>query len=201
LTFSRSASPQRTKTFSEQKNKKSKGRLASFIMTKLQQQHAKKKAAAPPPKSMQTKIALVFFGMLQICLAAGLIVGWAGIAGSMLGTEQGVTGAAAGLTLDQTTQLYGIAASVNYISPLGLGMLLDKYGPRVCSTMANTIVACGCLIFALATELSTFAVGVSLIAFGGPGVQTSLMHLGNLFPSRRFFVMVSVAGVTIAFVS
>jgi MFS family permease len=143
---------------------------------------------APLPDSIHTRIGLVFFGMLQICLAAGLIVGWAGIAGSMLGEQDG----GAGLTLDETTQLYGVAAAVNYISPLGLGVMLDKYGPRVCSTFANTIVAIGCLIFALATQLSTFAVGVSFIAFGGPGVQTSLMHLGNLFPSRRFFVMVSI---------
>jgi MFS family permease len=180
LSCARLQRPLDYKTFiSKEENR---GGLVS-IMTK--QQHAK---AAPLPESIHTRIGLVFFGMLQICLAAGLIVGWAGIAGSMLGTEQGV--GAAGLTLDEATQLYGIAASVNYISPLGLGVMLDKYGPRVCSTIANTIVAIGCLIFALATEFSTFAVGVSFIAFGGPGVQTSLMHLGNLFSSRRFFVMV-----------
>jgi hypothetical protein len=144
----------------------------------------------PLPASYGTRIALVFFGMGQITLAAGLIVGWAGIAGSMLASspEQG----GAGLTLDATTQLYGLAAAVNYLSPLALGMILDSFGPRACSAFSNATVAAGCFVFALASARPTivYALGLSLIAFGGPGVQTSLLHTGNLFPSRRFFVMV-----------
>jgi len=99
----------------------------------------------------------------------------------------------AGLTLDQTTQLYGTAASVNYISPLFLGLILDRMGPRTCSAVSNATVAIGCMIFASASQFSSYAIGICLVAFGGPGVQTSLIHLGNLFPSRRFFVMGMVA--------
>jgi MFS family permease len=142
---------------------------------------------APLPASPSYRLFLVCFGMLQITLAAGLIVGWAGIAGSMMVTPAALGGA--GLTLDQTTAMFGLAASVNYISPLFLGMLLDHRGPRTCSAMSNALVAAGCFVFASAESFSGFSLGLCGMAFGGPGVQTSLMHLGNLFPARQFFVM------------
>jgi len=154
-------------------------------------------AGAPLPVSYGTRVTLVFVGMLQITLAAGLIIGWAGIAGSML-----IAPEEAGLTLDQTTMLYGLAASVNYISPLFLGLILDKAGPRACSCFSNGVVALGCFVFAHAPtgSLQVFAMGTCLMAFGGPGVQTSLMHTGNMFPERRFFVMGCVAeSITLSF--
>eukprot|EP00977_Amphora_coffeiformis_P000949 scaffold202_cov180-Amphora_coffeaeformis.AAC.1 len=153
---------------------------------------------APLPKSQAYRLFLIFFGMLQITLGAGLIVGWAAIAGSMMVDPTAVGGA--GLTLDATTQLYGLAASVNYISPLFLGMVLDKYGPRAASCFANATVAIGCLVFAMATSLRSFNIGLCLMAFGGPAVQTSLIHIGNLFPSRRFFIMGIVSeSITLSF--
>jgi MFS family permease len=158
----------------------------------------KKAVGAPLPASVPYKVFLIFFAMFQITLGAGIIVGWASIAGSMLveTTEKG----GAGLTLDQTTKLFGLAASVNYISPFFLGLILDNGGPRACSMTSNAVVAVGCIVFSLANEFSTFLVGLSLIAFGGPGVQTSLMHVGNLFPERRFFVMGVVAeSITLSF--
>jgi MFS family permease len=144
-------------------------------------------AVAPLPASPSYRLFLVCFGMLQITLAAGLIVGWAGIAGSMMVTP--VAQGGAGLTLDQTTAMFGLAASVNYMSPLFLGMLLDHRGPRTCSAVSNALVAAGCFVFASAESFSGFSLGLCGMAFGGPGVQTSLMHLGGLFPARQFFVM------------
>jgi len=95
----------------------------------------------------------------------------------------------AGLTLDQTTQMFGLAASVNYISPLALGMILDKFGPRACSFVSNGLVTLGCFVFCATTSVTVLTLGICLVAFGGPGVQTSLIHIGNLFPERRYFVM------------
>jgi MFS family permease len=127
-----------------------------------------------------------------------LVKGWAAIAGSML-VELPQNGGA-GLTLDETTQMFGLAASVNYISPLFLGILLDRFGPRCCSVVSNSFVAVGCFVFAVSQQFSTFTFGICLVAFGGPGAQTSLIHLGNLFPERRFFVMGCVAEtITLSF--
>jgi hypothetical protein len=33
-----------------------------------------------------------------------------------------------------------------------------------------------------------------MIAFGGPGIQSSVMHIGNLFPDSRFLVMSCLGG-------
>jgi MFS family permease len=152
-------------------------------------------AGTPLPKSSSQRVFLVVFGMLQITLGAGLIVGWAGIAGSMLLASAGSI-----LSLDDLTALYGFAASANYISPLFLGTVLDKFGPRSCSSLANGLVALGCFFFASADSFTTFAVGLCCIGLGGPGVQTSLIHLGNLFPTHRFFVMGMVAEtITLSF--
>jgi MFS family permease len=150
------------------------------------------------PSSTTVRVSLVVFAMFQITLAAGLIVGWAGIAGSMLAAPQSHGGA--GVSLDDATQLFGLAASINYIAPLFLGIVLDHRGPRSCSVLSNTLVATGCAVFAAAGDLRTYSMGIGLVAFGGPGVQTSLMHVGNLFPQRRFFVMGVVAEtITLSF--
>lgn len=145
------------------------------------------KPGAPLPASPTVRVILVATGMLQITLGAGLVVGWAGIAGSIL-TATRVNGGA-GLTLDQTTSLYGLAAASNYLSPIVLGFILDHRGPRTASFVSNAIVALGCFLFGQATTFRQFAVAISMVAFGGPGVQTSVIHTANLFPAKRYFVM------------
>lgn len=153
---------------------------------------------APAPKSEVVRILLVCFAMIQITLSAGLIIGWPGIAGSML--VEPLEHGGAGLTLDQTTQLYGLAAAVNYVAPLFLGLVLDKLGPRACSVLSNAIVAIGLGIFSSASSFSTFALGISCVAFGGPSVQQCLLHVGNMFAERRYFVMGIVAeSITLSF--
>lgn len=153
---------------------------------------------AAAPESFTKRVLLVCFAMVQITLAAGLIVGWPGIAGSML-VEPMATGGA-GLTLDQTTQLYSLAAAVNYVAPLFLGLVLDNFGPRACSFLSNAIVAVGLAIFAMSKTFVTFAIGICFVAFGGPSAQQSLLHIGNMFGERRFFVMGMVAeSITLSF--
>lgn len=156
------------------------------------------KKGAPAPASYTNRVLLVCFAMVQITLAAGLIVGWPGIAGSML-VEPLDTGGA-GLTLDQTTQLYSLAAAVNYVAPLFLGLILDKFGPRACSFLSNAIVAIGLALFSISSTFTSFAVGICFVAFGGPSVQQSLLHIGNIFADRRYFVMGMVAeSITLSF--
>lgn len=155
-------------------------------------------AESTPPESYVTRVLLVCFAMVQITLAAGLIVGWPGIAGTML-VEPLETGGA-GLTLDQTTGLYSLAAAVNYVAPLFLGLVLDNFGPRACSFLSNAIVAAGLAIFAMSSTAPMFAIGICMVAFGGPSVQQCLLHIGNMFAERKFFVMGMVAeSITLSF--
>jgi MFS family permease len=153
---------------------------------------------AMAPKSLTKRIMMIVFAMVQITLGAGLIVGWPGIAGSML--VEGLSTGGAGLTLDETTQLYSLAAAVNYVAPLFLGLVLDHFGPRACSFLSNTIVSAGLAVFAMGSTFATYAIGICLVAFGGPSVQQSLLHIGNMFGERRYFVMGMVAeSITLSF--
>lgn len=156
------------------------------------------KEGAIAPESFTKRVLLVCFAMGQITLAAGLIVGWPGIAGSLLVSDVGDGGA--GLTLDETTQLYSLAAAVNYVAPLFLGLILDHFGPRACSFLSNSIVAIGLAVFSSGSTFGVYAIGICLVAFGGPSVQQCLLHIGNMFGERRYFVMGMVAeSITLSF--
>lgn len=82
--------------------------------------------------------------------------------------------------------MFVVATSINFTAPLLLGIVLDRYGPRVCSAISILLVASGFLIFGFSTpSFQLFVPGIVLIAFGGPGVQSSIIHLSNLYPSAK----------------
>lgn len=135
---------------------------------------------------------LVAFAVLQNVLVGGIVFGWAGIAGTLLIAPEKDGGA--GLTLDQTTDIFAMAAFFASFSSLPLGVVFDKWGPRVASFLANVIIGLGVQTMASARSYTAFGVGTCMIAFGGPGIQTSIVHLANLFPENQFFVMSFVNG-------
>lgn len=118
--------------------------------------------------------------------------GWAGIAGTLLVAPPSQGGA--GLTMDQTTNIFAMVASTSMFSPLLMGIVLDKYGPRVESVISNIIIGIGIQTIALAESYATFAVGACTVAFGGPGIQAAVVSFSNLFPDTRYFVMSTVNG-------
>ena len=101
-------------------------------------------------------------------------------------------------------------------SPLFLGIVLDKLGPRACSVLSIFVSFLGFLLFGLASTLESslgesggtggggvfdlwskeFLITVSVVSigFGGPGVQNSVIHLGNLFPARKGMVTAIITG-------
>jgi MFS family permease len=118
--------------------------------------------------------------------------GWAGIAGTLLIASPAHGGA--GLSLEQTTYIFAMVASTASFSPLLLGIVLDKYGPRFASLLSNIIIAVGIQTIALAESYTAFAIGACTVAFGGPGIQASVVSFANLFPNAQFFVMSIVNG-------
>jgi MFS family permease len=147
-----------------------------------------------PHPSRAKRIFLVVFGCLQNILAGGIIYGWAGISGSILTTshEQG----GAGLSPALTIHIFSLSTSIGCFSQVPLGLINDKCGPRFCSILSNLLVGLGCFIFVFsqtwkeitnsAEESTTFyTAGAILMAFGQPGVQVPLVHLGNLFPGQE----------------
>ncbi|KAI2503301.1 hypothetical protein MHU86_11131 [Fragilaria crotonensis] len=135
---------------------------------------------------------LVLVACAQTVLCAGIIFGWASIAGTLLVApfEEG----GANLTIDETTSIFSVAACTSSLSCLLLGYVLDSRGPRICSLVAHFFVAVGCYSFASATSYGGFLIGASLMAFGGPGIQTAVIHIANLFPDQKFTVMSCISG-------
>jgi MFS family permease len=131
--------------------------------------------------------------MLQNGLTGVVIFGWASIDKTMLATSEENGGA--GLTFHETTLIFSWATCVAMVTPLILGILLDTYGPRVCSIVSSFIVVVGCQIFASSHSFSGLATsGACLIAFGGPGITSSIIHIANVFPGNEYLVMSCLSG-------
>ena len=119
-------------------------------------------------------------------------MGWASIDDTMLAASLEEGGA--GLTRRETTVIFAYASSLSMVSALVLGFLLDAYGPRVCSMVSSLIVALGCQVCASSHGFAGFAFGTCLIAFGGPGVTSSIVHISNLFPNNENLAMSCLCG-------
>ena len=149
-------------------------------------------SAMKSPPLKENRCLLVSFGILQTSCVSGIMFGWAGVAGSLLIADAQDGGA--GLTLEQTTAIFAMVASTASFSPLALGIVLDKYGPRVASVLSNIIIGIGMQTIACAHSYTAFAVGACTVAFGGPGIQSSVISFANLFPENQFFVLCCVNG-------
>ena len=90
--------------------------------------------------------------------------------------------------------IFTLASFTNFSSPLLLGILLDYCGPRTCSLVSNLLVCLGFLLFSVSSGYYGFLAGVLLIAFGGPGVQNSVIHIGNMYPDIASLVTSFITG-------
>jgi hypothetical protein len=60
--------------------------------------------------------------------------------------------------------------------------------------VSSLIVALGCQVCASSHGFAGFAFGTCLIAFGGPGVTSSIVHISNLFPNNENLAMSCLCG-------
>lgn len=73
---------------------------------------------------------------------------------------------------------------------IGVGVLVDNFGPRRILTLAALLAAIGCLLFAAAPSLPLAYAGRLLIGFGaGFGWVASLALVARWFPPRRFALL------------
>jgi MFS family permease len=129
-----------------------------------------------------TSFAIGFF---QNLTTGGVLYGWTAISGSFLLAKP--TDGGIGLSHDYILVMFIIATFFSSIGPLLLGMILDSWGPRICSAFSMFLAMLGCVLFAISNlpNFPMFMPALSLIAFSGPGVQNSLVHLINLFPLSK----------------
>lgn len=92
--------------------------------------------------------------------------------------------------------MFVIATFFSFLGPLLLGVVLDHYGPRVCSVISVALIAIGSFLFSISSreELPLFVPGLCLIAFGGPGAQSAIIHLSNLFPTWKATATAVITG-------
>jgi len=107
--------------------------------------------------------------------------------------------------------MFIMASSSNMISPLFLGLVLDRFGPRACSVTSVAFSTLGFFLFGTAAMLAPalssssssitgmsredlFSLSVVMIGFGGPGVQNAVIHTANLFPSHKGLVTAIITG-------
>ncbi|CAM9694828.1 unnamed protein product [Chrysoparadoxa australica] len=139
---------------------------------------------------MRVRHGLLIVGVIQNFAAAGLLFGWASIASDMLQAPESEGGGA--LTPARAKNIFVVSSSVNFLAPLILGLILDRFGPRVCSATSLGLVFLGLITFALSEAY--LMMGMVLISLGGPGVQTSIIHISNLFPTRKATATAVISG-------
>ena len=139
----------------------------------------------PSKYSVAFRTTSFAIGFFQNLTTGGVLYGWTAISGSFLlanPTDGGI-----GLSHDYILVMFIIATFFSSIGPLLLGMILDSWGPRICSAFSMFLATLGCILFAISNlpNFPMFMPALSLIAFSGAGVQNSLVHLINLFPLSK----------------
>lgn len=152
----------------------------------------KRTTDAHHPPTWGRRIGILVFALMQNALAGGLIFGWASIDGTLLISPESNGGA--GVAPDKTTLVFSWASSLAMVSSFFLGIVLDMFGPRVCSVLCLSSIAIGCRLLAASHTFTQFSIGACAVAFGGPGICGSIMHIANLFPSTQNLVMGLLSG-------
>lgn len=102
-----------------------------------------------------------------------------------------------GAQVSKFNLIYVIATTGFSWAVLPLGVVLDRFGPKVSSMIGSGFMVAGCLLFAFseAPSFDAFIPAYLLIGVGGPPIVFSFMHLSNLFPSNKgtIITMLNVA--------
>jgi MFS family permease len=133
------------------------------------------------------RFALAALACLQTALLGAIVLGWASIANTLVVAPKEDGGA--GLSLQESARLFSTASSSTLLSCLILGFVLDTFGPRTSSVVGNLLIAAGCQIISFSDTSFQYTLGMCFIAVGGPGVASSIFHVTNLFPTRKFFLI------------
>ena len=114
-------------------------------------------------KRMFDKIGYIILGCVQVGTMGGIIFGWSSFLPVLLTST---TKGGLGLPVDFVHLMFVAGSFCSFLGPLCLGVILDAYGPRVCSTISIGLIITGCLIFSLsdASESQYLLLGICLIS-------------------------------------
>jgi MFS family permease len=144
------------------------------------------------PLSLAQRSGILLFALLQNSLMGGIIYGWSSIDSTLLITSESHGGA--GMDPQKTSQVFSWAASTAMVSSFFLGIVLDFFGPRICSLVSLSTIAVGCRLLGVSHDFAQLSTGFCVLAFGGPGICSSIIHIANLFPESKNLVMGCLSG-------
>lgn len=102
-----------------------------------------------------------------------------------------------GLSAEALGALGGTYFLVFGLSQIPVGVLLDRFGPRLVLTILLVVAAAGALIFAAAPNATTLTVGRGVMGLGcAAGLMAALVVYSRWFPPQTFSTL---AGFTLAF--
>lgn len=92
--------------------------------------------------------------------------------------------------------MFTIAAVATNVFALPVGIILDRYGPRVCGIIGSILLAIGTILFASDQDLpfDGFTPGYLFLALGGPFVFISSFQLSNCFPAHSGLILALLTG-------
>ena len=147
---------------------------------------------AAPGKCMSAM--LIFIAAIECLLTSGVIFGWAPL--QMILQEEGIYGevcANGPPCQEQAAKLqmiYTIATSAFCFCVWPTGLVLDKYGPRVCCMMGAFFFGIGCGLMAMSDKTQDlFLPGFVFMGIGGLPVVLAMMHLSELIPALAGTIM------------
>lgn len=144
------------------------------------------------PMSWARRSGILLFALLQNSLMGGIVYGWSSIDSTLLIASEVHGGA--GVDPTKTSHVFTWAASTAMVSSFFLGIVLDLFGPRMCSLISLSTISVGCGLLAVSHDLVHFSVGFCVLSFGGPGICSSIIHIANLFPESKNLAMSCLSG-------
>jgi len=102
-----------------------------------------------------------------------------------------------GLSAEALGALGGTYFLVFGFSQIPIGVLLDRFGPRIIATALLVVAAAGALIFAAAQDAMMLTIGRGVMGLGcAAGLMAALVVYSRWFPPEKFSAL---AGFTLAF--
>jgi NNP family nitrate/nitrite transporter-like MFS transporter len=90
-----------------------------------------------------------------------------------------------GLSLQEVKALLILNVALTIPARIVIGMLVDRYGPRIVFSALLFISSFLCLLFAFADSYQTLAVTRFLLGFVGAGFVIGIRMIGEWFPARQ----------------
>jgi len=99
-----------------------------------------------------------------------------------------------GLTDQEVKTLLILNVALTIPARIIIGMLVDKYGPRIVYSLLLAISGLLCFAFALADSFETMAITRFLLGFVGAGFVIGIRMVGEWFPARQIGIAEGIYG-------